>query len=90
MSIHLTLYHCKEINFVLRHEYDAAARTDLVVALKRAFIQLVVLFKLGMTGNGRGIENTGFAKGPYSLLFILREKKRHIHVRRLKRFMIGI
>lgn len=31
-----------------------------------------------MTGNGRGIENTGFAKGPYSLLFIItREKRTH-------------
>lgn len=31
-----------------------------------------------MTGTGRGIENTGFAKGPYSLLFIItREKRTH-------------
>lgn len=31
--IHLTLYHGQFINFMLRHEFDAAAKEDIIVAL---------------------------------------------------------
>lgn len=35
-SMHLTLYHGQVVNFVLGHEYDAAATEDLIAALQRA------------------------------------------------------